>query len=495
MGVDRSTLPPLDLVGPDGDRLTVRALDRTDTVDVLARRLGTDTLWTTRRELDPHERLADIDELCVGVSLDATPPAPGPGPERALVDVAVVAGPSTSTWQSLPAGRHLIGRARHAAVRLDDPGIEPHHALLRIDEDGRIEVVQLTGVVPIRVDGHPVEATLLDDDTHLSIGASVIRIRRRSTSAEAPSALGRVVRATAMPAGRSDRSQRIPAIRGAGSCGARRTTRRAGRAPIATAPIAPVEPQRPSFTGLIGTGVTACGAVVIATIMGNPMFMLFAAMGVIAAVTTFIVGVVTTRRKRTRLRAEHATALDAFGAAVDALHASRRDHHRRIHRTVADTLDEALDGGSRVWQRRIAQRGDVETGAATPARHEVALRAVVGTGVHRWTPPIEIPDRQALDSTLLQRVEQCARLDAVAAPISIHPGDCGRSPRTAPTRGGGRPFRRCPARDVDRPRRLAAGGRVDRSARLAMGRLAPARSTRPGCADRPRRFGSDRRTR
>ena len=158
--MDRSTLPPLDVVGPDGDRLTVRALDRTDTVDALARRLGIETLWTTRRALDPDERLADIDELRVGaVARFAAPPA---DPERRrppLVDVAVVSGPSTTTWQSLPAGRHLIGRARHAAVRLDDPGIEPHHALLRIDDGGSIEITQLTGVVPIRFDGRPWEAT------------------------------------------------------------------------------------------------------------------------------------------------------------------------------------------------------------------------------------------------------------------------------------------------------------------------------------------------
>jgi S-DNA-T family DNA segregation ATPase FtsK/SpoIIIE len=162
---------------------------------------------------------------------------------------------------------------------------------------------------------------------------------------------------------------------------------------------------------------------VIATIMANPMFMLFAAMGAIAAVATFIVGAVTTRRKRLRLRAEHAARIDDFGAAVDALGASRRVHHRVVYRTVADTLDEAFAGGARLWQRRLAHRSDVEAGTATPTHGEAILSAVVGTGVHRWSPPIEIPDRQALDGTLLQRVEQCARLDAVAAPLSIRPGD------------------------------------------------------------------------
>ena len=402
----------------------MRALDRNGTVGALADRLGSETLWTTRRELDPDERLTEIDELRVGARLGsaavATPT--GSGPE--LVEVAVVAGPSTATWQSLSAGRHLIGRAPHATIRVDDPGVERYHALLRIDDDGRIGIVQLTGVVPIRVGAHALESAVVDDDTQLTVGASVIRIRRLRPATASPHEVDH-------DAGRIGAPNR-PAI---GSIAAhpsdpwRRVVWRAPYdpprwdPPTAVAPVASVEPPRASFTGLIGTGVTACGAVVIATIMGNPMFVLFAAMGVIAAVTTFLVGAITTRRKRAQVRAAHATRIVAFGDAVDALHAGRRDHHRTVHRTVAETLDEALDGGSAVWQRRITRRADVAVGAVTPAERDIAMTAVVGTGTHRWNPPIEIPDRSALDSTLLQRVERCARLDAVAAPISIRPND------------------------------------------------------------------------
>jgi len=424
-GVDRSTLPPLALVGPDGDRLTVRALDRADTVRDLARRLGTATLWTTHRELDPDERLAEIDELRVGTHLGAAAVAPSPGSEPALAEVAVIAGPSTSTWQSLSAGRHVIGRAAHASVRLDDPAIEPHHALLRIDDDGRMEVVQLTGVVPIRVDGSPWEGTAVNDDTRLTLGASVVRIRRLES---APTADDRTDGEHFRILG-GGTTAAVGSIAVHPSDPWRRVVWRAPfdaphwEASTATAPVDPVEPQRPSLTGLIGAGVTACGAVVIATIMGNPMFMLFAVMGVVAAVTTFIVGVVTTRRKQTKLRVQHVERMGAFVAAVDALHASRRDHHRRLHRTVAETLDEALDGGSSVWQRRIVQRADVELADPARTEREAVMTAVIGTGTHRWNPPIEIPDRQALDSALLHRVERCAQLGGVAAPITIRPGD------------------------------------------------------------------------
>ena len=258
----------------------------------------------------------------------------------------------------------------------------------------------------------------MDDDTELSIGASVIRVRR-CTDTDAPLDIRSDGVLGHLPG--DGPTSAVGSVAVHPSDPWRRIVWRAPHdaprwsAPVATAPIAPVEPQRPSFTGLIGTGVTACGAVVIASIMGNPMFMLFAAMGVIAAVTTFIVGVVTTRRKRAGLRADHAERIEAFGAAVDALHTSRRGYHQLVHRTVAQTLDEALEGGASVWQRRIAQRGEVEADQTTPAHRIVAMTAVIGTGTHRWNPPIEIPDRGAIDSTLLHRVERCARLGGVAA--------------------------------------------------------------------------------
>ncbi|MGA9277504.1 FtsK/SpoIIIE domain-containing protein, partial [Ilumatobacter sp.] len=81
----------------------------------------------------------------------------------------------------------------------------------------------------------------------------------------------------------------------------------------------------------------------------------------------------------------------------------------------------------RVWQRRLtAGAGESSAQAAEPipsSSGDRVLRAVIGSGTHRWTPPVEIPDRGALDSTLLQRVERCAQLVGAAAPISIRPGD------------------------------------------------------------------------
>ncbi|WP_158412340.1 FtsK/SpoIIIE domain-containing protein [Ilumatobacter nonamiensis] len=398
----RSPLPPLDIVGPDGAPLTVRSIEPADTVDGLAQRLDVDALWTGRA-LEPNERLSAIDDLRIGTHLRASAPDRSEvesGDDEASggdLEVAVVAGPAVTTWHRLGVGRHLVGRSPHAGVRIDDPSVELHHALLTIGVDGAANVTQLSGPVPIRVGTTPWEGAVDESgETLISIGASRLCLRRLSTAAS--SEIGTTSGGSLAPHPTDPW---------------RRLVRRAPHAPekwnapSLTAPLAPPEPQRPSLTGLIGTAVTAAGAVVIATVMGNPMFMLFAAMGVVAAVTTSLAGSVTARRRRTRLRARHAEELAVFAAGIDAMRDRRAEYHRRVHRTIAETLDEATAGGTQLWQRRL----------------EGELRGVVGTGTSRWSPPIEVADRGTLDSALLSRIEGCAKLRDAAAPISIRPAD------------------------------------------------------------------------
>lgn len=412
-----TTLPPLDVLGPEGDRITLRALDRDDTVRALADRLGTDRLWTTTRVLGPSERLADVDELRIGARLGTEQDSSSglttsPGSDsRVVVEVAVVAGPAASNWVSLPAGRHLIGRAGHARLHLDDPGVEAHHGLVLVSSDGAIEIIQLSGAVPIRIEGRALESGAgIDLDDRITIGSSTVRFRTPPSGSKQPSdptALD-LVRGAAEPTGTIAAHPADPW---------RRIVWRAPhRAPIwspqpVIAPLAVKEPARPALTGLIGVAVTAMGAVVIAQVLGNLMFMLFAAMGVVTSLTTFIVGTVTARRKRSKLHAEHAEQVETFRRAVDHLHTTRRLHHHSANRSIVETQDEALGAGTRIWQRRMEAGGDA------------ALRAVIGTGTHRWRPEIEVRDPAALDPTLLQRVEASTRLVGVDAPFSIRPGD------------------------------------------------------------------------
>ncbi|MFK7919844.1 MAG: FtsK/SpoIIIE domain-containing protein [Ilumatobacter sp.] len=437
----QTSLPPLELVGPDGQRLTVRSLDRDDTVASLAAQLGTIKLRTAHGPLDEDDRLVDIDALRIGTRLHREPPeaaAPRERPEVdeagaesrrgdrpelavavatapttlievAVVEVAVLAGPSASGWMPLSPGRHLLGRAPHCRPALDDPTVERHHALVCISDTGDIEITQLSGSVPIRVDG-----TALDETRQVQFGARVMvgssELRFRSAAGES------------VPVG-SDAGLRA----GGGSIASHVADpwrRVVWRAPFSSptwsadtivAPDPPREPSPPSFTGLIGVGVTAAGAVVIAQVMGNPMFMLFALMGVVASLTTFVVGMVVAQRQCRGARADHLALLAALRRNVASLGASRREHHREHHRSVTDTLLEALAGGGRIWQRRLdpaSASGDVRP-----------LQAVVGVGTFRWRPDIEVAHAEALDPSLIQQIEACSRLPDAAAPISLHPGD------------------------------------------------------------------------
>lgn len=429
-GVARQSLPPLDVIGPDGHRITLRALDRDDTVAALADRLGAPGLCIPERSLLDDERLATIEELRVGVRLDAAPTSSSPpwtggdsdvqfdreAGADAVVEVAVVTGPSATDWVPLAPGRHLLGRAPHAAVRLDDPTVEPHHALLLVSIHGDVEMVQLSGAVPVRIEGRPLEfgATIAMGDRAV-VGSSTIRFRAPRLDRSGPSigAVGTnglgVVRSELGSGGTIAEHPTDPW---------RRIVWRAPYQPPSwstqpvVAPVAAKEPQRPALTGLIGVGVTAMGAVVIARVMGNAMFMLFAAMALIGSLTTFAVGTITARRKRSKLRKEHAERVDAFRDSVEQLHARRRIHHQAGHRSILETQAEAFGDGSRIWQRRV----DRDTDAAP-------LCAVVGRGTHRWRPEIEVRDPNALDPSLMQRVEASARLIGVAAPVSIRPGD------------------------------------------------------------------------
>jgi hypothetical protein len=94
-----------------------------------------------------------------------------------VAEVACVAGPDCAPWQGLWIGRHVIGRSSSAGICLDDPRVELHHGLLEIDEDG-LWLTQLTGHVPLRVDGEPVGiAREILLPAVISIGSSELRLR------------------------------------------------------------------------------------------------------------------------------------------------------------------------------------------------------------------------------------------------------------------------------------------------------------------------------
>ncbi len=87
---------------------------------------------------------------------------------RAPTTIHVTAGPDSGSTFALGPGRWLVGRSASCAVRLDDPAVEAHHALLISAPDG-LGVVQLAGRHPLLVDGDPIDAGQVPIAAHRSI--------------------------------------------------------------------------------------------------------------------------------------------------------------------------------------------------------------------------------------------------------------------------------------------------------------------------------------
>lgn len=382
----------------------LRSLTRDDTVAALAARLDVPTLRIDGRATSHGERLAEIDRLRAGARLTSGPARD----ERTEQDVAepvvetrIVAGPCVSPWRALPSGRYLLGRAPMVAIRLDDPGAEAHHAVVIVDDRGDVRVTQLAGATPIRS-----ASEVATDQIELQIGSSVVRIRRRR-----PRPIGGEVGASAEKCGGSVAVHPTDPWR-----------RIVWRAPFSppvwdddelVAPSAPSEVAGPSATGLVGVGAAALGAVAIALVLGNVMFLLFAAMGVVAATATFLVGRIAARRTRRRRRAEHETRLDEFRIAIDECRERRSEHHRALHRGIDGVISDVLECDDRLgtmWRHRVDSP-------------EVPLVSVVGRGVVHWTPRIDLGEGREVDPELIRLGERCGRLDQGAAPVTIVPGD------------------------------------------------------------------------
>ena len=135
--------------------------------------------------------------------------------------VVHVAGPAVGAPVGLGPGRHLVGRARGAAVRLADPDVEPHHAVLDVGLDGAVTILQLAGRVPVIVGDVPVDGTTpLRHHVTIELGAS------------------RVLVAAPTPEHDGHRDRRVSG-RSVAASGAARTSSRYSRAVTAAMPPPP----------------------------------------------------------------------------------------------------------------------------------------------------------------------------------------------------------------------------------------------------------------
>ena len=161
----------------------------------------------------------------------------------------------------------------------------------------------------------------------------------------------------------------------------------------------------PPLTSLVGAGVAAAGAGLLAAVLGQLLFAVFAAVGAVAAVATWAVGALVARRDRRRAEASYRAALREFEESLRDAHADAERRHRSAHSDVVEALEVIHGDGAGVWSRRC---GPSEV-----------LWATIGRGTCRWTPPIAADTRHRLGADLLVSLDHCERLVDVAVPLAL----------------------------------------------------------------------------
>lgn len=386
------TLPPPPFtISVEGEIVRVHPYSADDTVGDLAHALDLphgQPLTMSGERLDASDRLTTAglavgSELGTAVRIDSDQHGCSDGSIDGSIEFAVITGPSCQPWRALTAGRHSIGRSPNASIRLDDPTVELHHALLDVAIDGSATVTQLTGRVPIRL-GPSATA-----ETSFVVGASRIEVRPRRVQAGTEHLVGSVVRADHDPWRRVVR--RAPAHSP--------TLRRE----LIGVPQPPKHDPSPPAFGLIGAATAAAGAAVMAVVLGQALFALIALIGAVASIVTWVVGLIAARRRRRRARVEYRRQNDEFLAALAASHIDADGTHRGDH---PDAIEVIGSDQRCVWRQRFA---------------DGPVTVTLGRGIVRSAAPIDADRRAQLQPEQLVAVERCERLVDVGVPMTISP--------------------------------------------------------------------------
>lgn len=99
-------------------------------------------------------------------------------------------GPAAGRATVLGVGRHIVGRSPTAAVRIADPAVEAHQAVLELRPDGSVAFTQVTGRVPCRREGDLVW-----------LGASRLRLGERPPTCDLAATIAAVEAGEAWRAG------------------------------------------------------------------------------------------------------------------------------------------------------------------------------------------------------------------------------------------------------------------------------------------------------
>jgi S-DNA-T family DNA segregation ATPase FtsK/SpoIIIE len=391
-GSEDVATPPLTVSAPDRSRVTIALDPAAHTVGDVATALGVPKRAAVLIDGRPVERRTRLDrsgigqgsrltarqDRCRGLGhAPSTAPTSGHavGPPRTVVTVE--AGPAAGRVFELGAGRHVVGRANGATVRLADDLVELHHAVVNVAADPAPAVpatfVQLAGRVPCRASLAPAQPDVpIDGELPLPsravviAGASRLRVEA-ARGADGATSGGRVALGGPPPAALAPmptnpwRStlHRTP-----------RSLRSWNPVPIEV-PAADAARSRQLSGGMLAAVMSVLAGGVMAVVLGHAMFLMFSALGFLVAVGTRISGRLSDRKARRQNAVESRRERERFASEARAQQDARLAYHMATAPKISDALTTACRHGGDLWIRR----GD----------HPDAFAVSLGWGTVSWT--------------------------------------------------------------------------------------------------------------
>ena len=307
--------------------------------------------------------------------------------------LAVTAGLRAGTrHEPPPKGTWTIGRSGSCDVVLDDPAVSRRHVRVSVEKPGDRPVVADLGsrngtVLAGRAMADP---TAVPAGVTVRLGATCLQWRTEMDDAPA-----------AVRAGLGAAAGRIPF---------NRPPRRRPPTSPATLRVPAEPPPRPEHEPLSWAGIALpVVAGLVLALVWNPFMAVFAALGPLITIGTWL------ERRRRTARAHQRTCEDTAGqvrdfmAALPAEAAAERLRRVALVPDPAELVRRAETPSLRCWERR--------------QRDPDAMRLGVGTADVPYSPPIEVSGDGAAALQALEALEALEPLRDVPVAVSLAPGD------------------------------------------------------------------------
>lgn len=307
--------------------------------------------------------------------------------------LVVTAGLRAGTRLDLPApGTWVVGRSDGCDLVIEDPTVSRRHARVTVNRTGKRVVIGDLGsrngtIVAGRAAADP---TKVATRATIRLGATCLQWRTPVNDAPAAVRAGLGAAAGRIPFNRPPR-RRPP------------TAPAALRVPAA--PPAQPEPEPLSWAGIVLPAATG----LVLAVVWSPFMAVFAALGPLIAVGTWLERRRRTARAHERACAEAGRRVEIFVKSLPAAHAAERRRRIALVPDLAELVRRAETPSLRCWERR---RGDPD-----------AMRLGVGTTDVPYAPRLEVDGGDSAAPAALEALNRIEPLGDVPVAVSLQPGD------------------------------------------------------------------------